>query len=46
MKIAYNIPLNISPIAGTVITVVLIAIFFMKAVSNRKGNIEVDVKLE
>ncbi|PEB15006.1 phosphorylase [Bacillus toyonensis] len=46
MKIAYNIPLNISPIAGTVVTVVLIAIFFMKAVSNRKGNIEVDVKLE
>ncbi|MBJ7945749.1 phosphorylase [Bacillus toyonensis] len=46
MKIAYNIPLNISPIAGTVITVVLIAIFFMKAVSNRKGNIEIDVKLE
>lgn len=45
-KIGFNIPLNTSYIVGAVITVILTAVFFMKAVRNRRENIEVDVQLE
>ncbi|MDU2389901.1 carbon starvation protein A [Bacillus sp. (in: firmicutes)] len=45
-KIGFNIPLNTSYIIGAVITVILTAIFFMKAVKNKNENIEVDVQLE
>ncbi|GAB6434052.1 MULTISPECIES: carbon starvation CstA family protein [Bacillus] len=45
-KIGFNIPLNTSYIVGTVITVILTAVFFIKAVKNRNENIEVDVQLE
>lgn len=45
-KIGFNIPLNTSYIVGAVIIVILTVVFFMKAVRNRKGNIEVDVQLE
>lgn len=33
-KIDFNIPLNTSYIVGAVITVILTAVFFMKAVKN------------
>lgn len=45
-KIGFNIPLNTSYIVGAVITVILTVVFFMKAVRNRRENIEVDVQLE
>ncbi|KAB7637184.1 carbon starvation CstA family protein [Bacillus paranthracis] len=45
-KIGFNIPLNTSYIIGAVITVILTAIFFMKAMKNKNENIEVDVQLE
>ncbi|MCU4902175.1 carbon starvation protein A [Bacillus cereus] len=45
-KIGFNIPLNTSYIIGAVITVILTAIFFMKAMKNINENIEVDVQLE
>ncbi|PEB82143.1 carbon starvation protein A [Bacillus cereus] len=45
-KIGFNIPLNTSYIVGAVITVILTAVFFMKAVKNKNENIEVDVQLE
>ncbi|PRD11023.1 carbon starvation protein A [Bacillus sp. MYb56] len=45
-KIGFNIQLNTSYIVGAVITVILTAVFFMKAVRNRRENIEVDVQLE
>ncbi|MFK4412296.1 carbon starvation protein CstA [Bacillus sp. RC251] len=45
-KIGFNIPLNTSYIVGTVITVIVTAVFFMKAVKNKNENIEVDVQLE
>lgn len=45
-KIGFNIPLNTSYIVGTVITVILTVVFFMKAVKNKNENIEVDVQLE
>ncbi|MGG0299980.1 carbon starvation CstA family protein [Bacillus albus] len=45
-KIGFNIPLNTSYIVGTIITVILTAVFFMKAVKNKNENIEVDVQLE
>ncbi|GAB6455021.1 hypothetical protein bcgnr5390_57280 [Bacillus luti] len=45
-KIGFNIPLNTSYVAGAVITVILTAIFFMKATKNKNENIEVDVQLE
>lgn len=44
-KIGFNIPLNTSYIIGAVITVILTAIFFMKAMKNKNENIEVDVQL-
>ncbi|MFK4423260.1 carbon starvation protein A [Bacillus sp. RC51] len=45
-KIGFNIPLNTSYIVGAIITVILTVVFFMKAVRNRRENIEVDVQLE
>ncbi|HDR4421714.1 TPA: carbon starvation protein A [Bacillus cereus] len=45
-KIGFNIPLNTSYIVGAVITIVLTAVFFMKAVKNKNENIEVDVQVE
>ncbi|HFJ9329641.1 TPA: carbon starvation protein A [Bacillus paranthracis] len=45
-KIGFNIPLNISYMVGAVITVILTAVFFIKAVKNKNENIEVDVQLE
>ncbi|AXO97894.1 carbon starvation CstA family protein [Bacillus anthracis] len=45
-KIGFNIPLNTSYIIGAIITVILTAIFFMKAMKNKNENIEVDVQLE
>ncbi|HDR4899357.1 carbon starvation protein A [Bacillus cereus] len=45
-KIGFNIPLNTSYIIGAVITVILTAIFFMKAMKNKNENIEVDVQLQ
>ncbi|AJH84034.1 carbon starvation protein A [Bacillus thuringiensis] len=45
-KIGFNIPLNTSYIIGAVITVILTAIFFMKAMKNKNENIEVDLQLE
>ncbi|MGG3046940.1 carbon starvation CstA family protein [Bacillus anthracis] len=45
-KIGFNIPLNTSYIIGAVITVILTAIFFMKAMKNKNENIEVDVQLK
>ena len=44
-KIGFNIQLSTSYIVGAVITVILTAVFFMKAVRNRRENIEVDVQL-
>ena len=45
-KIGFNIPLNTSYMVGAVITVILTAVFFVKAVKNKNENIEVDVQLE
>ncbi|HDR6311246.1 TPA: carbon starvation protein A [Bacillus cereus] len=45
-KIGFNIPLNTSYIVGAVITVILTAVFFIKAVKNKNENIEVDVQVE
>ncbi|BCC28939.1 carbon starvation CstA family protein [Bacillus cereus] len=45
-KIGFNIPLNTSYMVGAVITVILTAVFFVKAVKNKNENIEVDVQVE
>lgn len=45
-KIGFNIPLNTSYIVGTFITIIVTAVFFIKAVKNKNENIEVDVQLE
>lgn len=45
-KIGFNIPLTTSYMVDLVITVILTAVFFIKAVKNKNENIEVDVQLE
>lgn len=45
-KIVFNIPLTTSYMVDVIITVILTAVFFIKAVKNKNENIEVDVQLE
>ncbi len=45
-KIGFNISLTTSYIVDVIITVILTAVFFIKAVKNKNENIEVDVQLE
>ncbi|HDR6317385.1 TPA: phosphorylase [Bacillus thuringiensis] len=44
-KIGFNIPLITSYMVDVVITVILTAVFFIKAVKNKNENIEVDVQV-
>ncbi|SCN44281.1 Protein of unknown function [Bacillus cereus] len=45
-KIGFNISLTTSYMVDVIITVILTAVFFIKAVKNKNENIEVDVQLE